>query len=123
MNVQIIERNGKPEWAIIPYEEYERIREALDDAEDIRAIESFYETLQNGEEELLPAEFVDRILDGESPFRVWREHRGMTLQELGDRCGVSNAAISQVETGKRSPSVELLKKLAAELGVAADDLI
>ena len=41
MNVQIIERNGKPEWAVIPYEEYERIREALDDAEDIRAIESF----------------------------------------------------------------------------------
>ena len=66
---------------------------------------------------------MDRILDGESPFRVWREHRGMTLQELGDRCSVSNAAISQVETGKRSPSVELLKKLAAALSVAADDLI
>ncbi|HFE66755.1 MAG TPA: type II toxin-antitoxin system Phd/YefM family antitoxin [Chloroflexi bacterium] len=36
MNVQIIEKNGKPEWAVIPYSEYEKIQEALEDSEDKR---------------------------------------------------------------------------------------
>jgi hypothetical protein len=37
MNVQVIEKGGKPEWAVIPYEEYERLLEAIEMAEDVRA--------------------------------------------------------------------------------------
>ena len=25
MSVQIIEKNGRPEWAVVPYEEYQRL--------------------------------------------------------------------------------------------------
>ena len=39
MNVQIIEKNGKPEWAVIPYAEYQKLQEAFEDAEDINDIE------------------------------------------------------------------------------------
>jgi len=40
MNVQLIEKNGKPEWAVIPCSEYEKLCEALDNAEDIKDIET-----------------------------------------------------------------------------------
>ncbi len=35
MNVQIIEKNGKSEWVVIPFSEYKKLQEALEDAEDI----------------------------------------------------------------------------------------
>lgn len=29
MNVQIIEKNGKPEWAVIPFNEYQKLIETM----------------------------------------------------------------------------------------------
>jgi hypothetical protein len=36
MSVQIIERNGKPEWAVLPYEAYLQLVEQAEMLEDIR---------------------------------------------------------------------------------------
>ncbi|GIK38819.1 MAG: hypothetical protein BroJett011_26520 [Chloroflexota bacterium] len=35
MNVQIIERDGKPEWAVIPYELYLQLAEEAEMLQDI----------------------------------------------------------------------------------------
>jgi len=45
------------------------------------------------------------------------------LAQLGDACGVAAAALSQIETGKREPSVGLLKKLAEALRADMDALV
>lgn len=37
-NVQILKRNGKKEFAILPYEEFIRLQETLDDYEDLKAL-------------------------------------------------------------------------------------
>ena len=34
MSIQVIEKNGKPEWAVIPYDEYIKIQELIEDIED-----------------------------------------------------------------------------------------
>jgi transcriptional regulator with XRE-family HTH domain len=83
----------------------------------------FAERLADGEEELLPVGLVDRLIAGEHPVRVWREYRGMTLQQLADACGVTNPAISQVEQGRRQPSLALLRAMARALRVGLDDLV
>lgn len=36
MNVQIIERDGKPEWAVIPYEMYMQLAEEAEMLQDIQ---------------------------------------------------------------------------------------
>jgi PHD/YefM family antitoxin component YafN of YafNO toxin-antitoxin module len=38
INPQIIEKEGKKEFVVLPYEEFLRIQEALDDLEDIRIL-------------------------------------------------------------------------------------
>ena len=38
LNPQIIQKNGKKEFAIFPYEEFLKIKEALDDYEDLLAL-------------------------------------------------------------------------------------
>ncbi len=122
MKPQIIKKNGKPEYAVIPYDEYRRL---VDDAEmlaDVRAFDTARKTLAAGEEELIPAEVVDRLLDGDNPVRVWREYRGLSAVDLAKACGVTAAAISQIESGKRKSSVGLLKKIARTLDVDLDTL-
>ncbi|ADK85945.1 transcriptional regulator, XRE family [Desulfarculus baarsii DSM 2075] len=123
MSVQILEHEGRPAFALMPIEEYERLVAALEDAHDAATIEEFYRRLVSGEEETFPAEVVDRLLAGEHPVRVLRSHRGMTLQQVADACGVTNSHISQIEKGKRSMSTELLKKMAEALRVDAEMLL
>ena len=107
---------------LIPFEEYERLIEAAEDAADAHDIDGIKRRLATGEEELIPAEMVDRMIDGENKLRVWREHRGMSAKELADATGLAAAYISQLETGKREGTIETFKKIAAVLRVDIDDL-
>ena len=90
---------------------------------DIEAVREFRRRMALGEEELVPSEVVDRLLAGDSPIRVWREHRGLSAKALADEIGIAPAFLSQIETGKREGAVETLKKIAAALRVKVDDLI
>jgi len=38
LNAQIIKKNGKKEYVVLPYEEFLNIRELLDDYEDLRSL-------------------------------------------------------------------------------------
>ena len=102
MNVQIIEHNGVPEYAVIPFAEWQAITDRLEDMEDITDASVISTAIASGEE-TFPHEFSKRLTAGDSPLKVWREYRGFTLDALGKNCGVTAAALSQIETGKRSP--------------------
>lgn len=54
-------------------------------------------------------------------LRAWRERRGWSLRELGERSGVSYVTIQRIEAGTMSPTVATLEKLARALGVAVRD--
>ena len=109
--------------AVIPVEEYERLLEATEETTDVRAYDEAKRRLASGQDELLPATMVKRIIGGENALRVWREHRGLTLKELADRAQVSAPFVSQIEKGQREGSVETMRKLADTLKISVDDLI
>ena len=50
-------------------------------------------------------------------LRLLRQERGLTLQELSERSGVSKAMLNQIEGGKSSPTIALGWKIANGLGV------
>lgn len=53
-----------------------------------------------------------------------RREKGLTLQELAARSGVSPGYISMLERGfKKSPTLEILKKLAKGLSVSLSEII
>jgi transcriptional regulator with XRE-family HTH domain len=56
-------------------------------------------------------------------LRAERRGHGLSLRELAGRLGVSPSLISQVETGRATPSVSTLYAIASELGVSLDDLL
>lgn len=55
-------------------------------------------------------------------LREMREQRGMTQAKLASRVGVTQVAISLIETGERKPSVQMAKKIASVLDIAWPDL-
>lgn len=52
-----------------------------------------------------------------STVRRLREESGLTQAELANRVNVSTSHISHVESDRRDPSVDLLRRLAGELSV------
>ena len=122
-NIQLIERDGKPEWAVLPYEEYLQLLEQAEMLEDIRDYDAAKAALESGEDELIPAEVVYAILDGANPIKVWREYRRLTQQQLADKVKISKPYISQIETGKRTGTTEILSAIAKALDVSLDDVV
>lgn len=119
MSAQIIEKNGKPEYAVIPIREYRDLLEKAEIAEDVAA----YDAGMKDETDAVPFELVEELLDGVNPLLVWRKYRRMSQSALASESGTTQAAIAQIETGKRKGSIDVLKKLAGALGVDVDDLI
>jgi hypothetical protein len=74
------------------------------------------------DQEVVPDTVVRRLIAGENPITVWREHRGMTLRGLADAAGLDPGYLSQLENRKRAGPVATIKKLAAALKLDLDDL-
>ena len=117
--VQVIEKDGKPAFYVLPAALWERVREAVEDAEDVAA---FDRAVASDDGVRFPAAVVHAEGAGSHPVRAWREHRAMTLQALADAAGVSRPYVSQIESGRRIGTAATLKKLAAALGVPMDVL-
>jgi hypothetical protein len=102
--------------------DWNRILDALDEVEDLRIIDESRARRARGEDDGLPAAFVERLFAGESPIRVWREFRGLSMIALAKRADVSQPYLSEIENGVKPGSVAALKKLATALKVDLDDL-
>lgn len=87
--------------------------------EDATATAAYHGTR---DQEFVPIAVVDRLIAGENPVRVWREHRGHSLRQLAERAGIGIGYLSQIENGERKGTVETLKKIAGGLEVELDDL-
>jgi len=104
------------DYVLLPREEYERL---LDEEEDREAVAAYDRTRG---QETVPSELAERLVGGENPVRVWREHRGMTLDQLAAAIGKHKGFLSEIESGKKTGSVDTLKAIAEALKVDLDDL-
>ncbi|RME35466.1 MAG: XRE family transcriptional regulator [Gammaproteobacteria bacterium] len=121
--VQIIEKDNKPEYAVVPYEVYVALLEKAEMAEDIAAFDQAVQELETGKDELVPGEVAKRLLEGESPIRIWREFRRISQMELARRAGISQAYVAQLESGRRQGGMRTLKAIARALNLDLEDLL
>ena len=119
--VQTIEKDGKPEYVVVPIEECRRMVAALEDAADAAAIERAW--AEDAAGETIPGAVVKAILEGVPPLRVWRKYRGLTLDQLAEGVGVSKGYLAQIENGQKPGTLDLFRRLADVLEVAIDELV
>jgi transcriptional regulator with XRE-family HTH domain len=65
-------------------------------------------------DEIGAAELTRRVADN---LRALRKQRDLSLDDLAARSGVSRATLSQIETSKTNPTIAILWKIAAGLGI------
>ena len=65
---------------------------------------------------------IDNIVAVALLLKQWRERRGWSLRQLGERSGVSFANISNIEAGKLDPRLSTLERLARALGISVRGL-
>lgn len=97
-----------------------RLDALRDLVEDREATAAFARTRA---QEAIPDDVVGRLLDGENPIRVWRQHRGLSLRSLAEQAGTSPSALSDIETGKSEGRLSILQRIARVLDIGLDDLI
>ena len=118
MTLQKITTPGGETLVVLPEDEYDK----LIDAADIASAERVRRDIETGADEMIPAEFANRILDGESPVPVWRDFRGLPAKDLASAANISAGYLSEIEAGKKAGTVSTLKAIAGVLEIDLDDL-
>ncbi len=55
--------------------------------------------------------------------RRLREENGWSQEDYADRAGIHRTYVSEIERGKRNPTITVVEKLAAPLAVSAGRLL
>ncbi|MBL5929623.1 helix-turn-helix domain-containing protein [Lelliottia amnigena] len=126
MPVQLIKDDeGIPQYVVIPYNEYFRMclkLSELDDEtdDDLEDIEVEHDSLDDVK---LPGE-VCRIMTWQdvSLQAAWRILRGVSQQEVADKLGISQSAVSQLEAVDSRPQKRTREKLAAIYGCTQEQI-
>ncbi|WP_437888380.1 helix-turn-helix domain-containing protein [Phytobacter sp. V91] len=126
MAVQFIKDDeGKTQYVVIPYNEYFRMclkMAELDDEtdEDLEEIDDEHDEYDDVP---LP-DVVCRIMtrDNVSLQAAWRIHRGLSQQEVADKLGISQSAVSQLESVDSRPQKRTREKLAALYGCTQEQI-
>jgi transcriptional regulator with XRE-family HTH domain len=56
-------------------------------------------------------------------LKLARQFHRLTQSETADRLGVSKSFLSEIESGKKTPTLDLLDKYAKEFGIPASTLL
>lgn len=100
-----------------------RIAISPEDFEDMMDIIAYDEAKVKKDEELFPIELTERLINGESALRVYREYRGFTQTQLATKVNLTQATIAELEKGKQKGSIETWKALSHILNVDIDELV
>lgn len=102
-------------YVLVPEEDYEDLIDGIE-AEKIMA------RIHAGEE-TWPAALVYELWETDSRIRTFRNYRGMTVSALAEAAAISQPYLSEIEAGKKTGSVDVLKRIAKALNVDLDDLV
>jgi transcriptional regulator with XRE-family HTH domain len=109
-------------------QDFEALLRAAENAADLAAVQAHqaYEDRvgwETARRNYLTVDEARRLLDGESPVRVWREKRGIRQRALAEAAEVAVSYLAEIEGGKKPGSAGALQRIARILDVPLDGLI
>jgi len=116
---QVINQGNKAIFVILPIDEYKKILSLIEEQQDIEEVKAMLAAPQ----ETFPLEIIEKLSNGESPIKVFREYRGLSQSLLASRVYVSKQYISQIEKFERKGTAKILKAIAGALKVELEELM
>ena len=107
MAIQVISRDGQPEYAVVPWDHYQALLKAAGQPEAVSpAAQTAIET---------PSEPASLPLLSE--LAVLRQAKGLAAEQLARSVGISPHYLAMIESGERLPDSAIRRSLAWELGL------
>ena len=106
MDIQIISRDGEPEYAVLPWAQYQALLTAAGLQQP--ATPSAQIPPIATEQDLRPLE----------QLRSLREAKGLAIETLARTVGISPSYLGVIESGERQPDAAIRRSLAWELGIS-----
>ncbi len=101
---------------VLPAEDYARLIDLVEEAQDINAAKDQLERLAAGEG-TMPSEVLKLILNEElTAIAAWRKYRGLTQAALARATGCSQVWLSRIEAGAGHGTPKMRRAIAAALG-------
>ncbi|MBD9527828.1 helix-turn-helix transcriptional regulator [Paracoccus sp. PAR01] len=75
----------------------------------------------SGEDGVAPSPLAERLLNGESPLLAFRDHCGLTREEVATRAGIGHDQVAAIETGVDYVPADVLRRMAVALGLLPSD--
>ena len=104
MDLQVISRDGEPEYAVLPWAQYQALVKAAG--------------LCSRAAPQASAPVAQAELPGFDQLSALRVAKGLELAQLARTVGVSPSYLQMIESGERQPDAAIRRSLAWELGVA-----
>lgn len=104
MTVQIIARDGEPEYAVLPWADYQALLHAAG-REPVVAQASTAEPV------------AEQHRPGLDQLRRLREAKGLAAESLARSVGISPHYLAMIESGERQPDAAIMRSLAWQLGL------
>lgn len=109
MDLQVISRDGEPEYAVLPWAQYQALLRA--------AGLSIKEENASGSQLIGEGE-VPADLPGLDQLATLRAAKGLEVAQLARTVGISPSYLELIESGARQPDDAIRRSLAWEMGVA-----
>ncbi|SHN92948.1 hypothetical protein BHECKSOX_1902 [Bathymodiolus heckerae thiotrophic gill symbiont] len=110
---QIIKQNGVPAFAVLPWDEYQKIIKNS----------SRPNNNSNWWGDDTPHEVVvDVFSNNKSKIKAWREFLHLTQQSVADSAGIKQASLARIENSNSKPHLDTLKKIAYAMGISLSQL-
>lgn len=106
MDFQIITREGEPEYAVLPWAQYQALLKAAGINQQPAP-----------DAPVRHAAAPDQILPGLDQLRSLREGKGIAIEALARTVGISPSYLALIESGERQPDAAIRRSLAWELTV------
>lgn len=100
---------------VLPAEDYARLIDLVEEAQDINTAKDQLERLAAGEG-TMPSEVLKLILDDElTAVAAWRKYRGLTQAALARAAGCSQVWLSRIEAGAGHGTPKMRRAIALAL--------
>lgn len=106
MDIQIISRDGEPEYAVLPWAQYQALLTAAGLQQPITPAAQ------------IPPVATATDLRPLAHLRSLREAKGLAIEALARTVGISPSYLGLIESGERQPDAAIRRSLAWELGIA-----
>jgi DNA-binding XRE family transcriptional regulator len=117
IKIQTIYQGGAPAFVVLPFADF--AREHPKEAAAIKPLEP-----RIPEADYIPHEVVNLHFDQDMTYlKAWREYLGLTQAEVAEKAGISQAALSQMESGESKLRKATREKLATAMGINASQLL